>query len=72
MEIGGDKETDDSGDDAKKFDFVVGRDAAREVFGDLTIKNDDAAASDSDRDAGSHPTEAKFKIHILIIAHGGA
>ena len=41
MKVGGNQKADDDGDDTKKFDAVVRRDAVCEVVGDLAIKNDD-------------------------------
>ena len=39
VEIGHDKETDDSSDDAGKFNFFIGRNAVCDIVGDFLIKD---------------------------------
>lgn len=68
MKISGDQKTDDNGDDAKKFDFVVGRDAISEIFGDLAIKNHGETATGDDGDACKKPADAESPVHKLSIA----
>ena len=41
MKVSGDEEANDDGDDTKKFDAVVRRDAVCEIFGNLAVKNHD-------------------------------
>ena len=50
MEVGHDKEADSDGDNAEKFDVVVGMDAVCDIVADLLIENDaDAAGSENDK-----------------------
>lgn len=44
MEVCHDEKTDDGNDNTGKFDLVIG-DASSEIIGDLTIKNNNCAAS---------------------------
>ena len=62
MEIGGDEEANDDGDDAKKFGFFVRADAVDEAVTDLAIENNDESAGAGDEEADEHPANAKFKV----------
>lgn len=67
VEIGHDEEADHGGDDAKKLDPVVRRDAAGEVVGDgLIIDRDEGAGNKNDQAKGK-PSKTKIPIHKLII-----
>ena len=67
MQISGNQETDYDGDDAKKLDFVVRRDAVYQIFGDGAVEKDNCAACCRDDETADHPTKVKSKIHNPII-----
>lgn len=68
MEIGHDDETEDTGDDADEFDFVVAGDAgSEEIVGDLAVKKDYCGAGCENEDAEEEPTYTKIPVHIYII-----
>ena len=48
MKVGGDEEADNNGNDTKKFDFFVGRNAVYEVICDGFIEKDYGAAGSGD------------------------
>ena len=59
MEVSSNNDTDNNGDDAIFFDFVVGRDAIGEVFGNLTIEKNSEAAAKYNNEANNHPGNTK-------------
>lgn len=51
MEVSHDDESDDAGDDTKKFDAIKAVDPAADAIADLSIKNDYSSASCEDDNA---------------------
>lgn len=65
MEVGHNKKTDDSNDDASEFYFFIRRWATGEIVGDFLIEDGDGGAGGQNEDASQEPTEAKIPIHKL-------
>ena len=59
MEVSSNNDTDNNGDDAVFFDFIVGGDAIGEVFGDLAIEKYSEAAAKYNNEANNHPGNTK-------------
>ena len=49
MEIGGDNEADDDGNDAKKFDAIITADTAGETLSDFLVKYHNQCSCDDNR-----------------------
>lgn len=63
MEIGGDDQADDDGDDADELDAVIGGEAVGKVVGDGLIKVSDGGASSDESEAAEEPADAKIPVH---------
>ena len=70
VEIGGDNNANDDGNDAVFFDFVVRGNAVGKILGNLAIEKDDGAAGDQNNKSNNHPcyTERPVDFHKGIIA----
>ena len=70
MEVGHDKKTDPDCDQAGDADFVIVHDAARNVFGDGAIEDDDCAASGENEKTDDKSGKAKTHRIIIYRKHG--
>lgn len=68
MEVRDHEKADNDQDKAGTFDFVVGRGAVCEMFGDPTIEHRDGAAGNGDKKAGDGGTKIIMEVHENIVA----
>ncbi len=64
MEIGGNNDANDDGDDAVSFDLVVRGNAVSEIICDLAIEKDGEAAAQNNNEANNEPCNAKRPVYV--------
>ena len=64
VEIGGDNNANDDGNDAVFFDFVVRGNAVGKILGNLAIEKDGQAAAQNNNEANNEPGNAKRPVYI--------
>lgn len=67
MKVSHNNEADPGDDETPELNTTIRSNTASEIFGDLSVKEDDGAAASKNNKSHKDPTDRKIPIHMYII-----